>query len=294
MDHRPASFDEVIGQKPLIERIKLTIEATLLDQTFLPPILLVAPPGAGKTSICELIAQEALLPMESVTAPLETKYLQTLIESSDGIVYVDEIHCLTRKQQEYLLPVLEDRVAKDKFGGSLPVDVSIIGSTTDGDKIIRPLWDRFRIKPSFDPYTDDEMTAIVQGMAAKAGLDVDDEWAETLARATLGVPRNARTLVGCARELMLVNNRLPDASEVLAQMRTTDSGLTIEHLRYLEMLNAAGGTAGLQTMRQLLGMPAGHIELLEVDLIKQRYLIRASSGREMTNLARRLVRLSAS
>lgn len=290
MDHRPESFREYIGQQHLKERIQLLIDANGISGRPLPSILLVAPPGVGKTSLAYLIAKESFIDMESMRAPVEQSYLRSIIESHQGLVYIDEVHALTRKQQEYLLPVIEDRTVATRFGSELPVYVSIIASTTEGDKIIRPLWDRFRVKPTFDPYTDEEMTQITLGMARKYHLTVDEEWATGIALASLGSPRNVRSLVEIAWEITTVTRELPSVREVLLATRTTPAGLSIEHVRYCEVLQHAGGIAGLETMRQLLGMPAGHIERLEIDLIRQRLVVRTGRGRELTGLGMRLVR----
>jgi Holliday junction DNA helicase RuvB len=292
-NHRPSDFSELVGQEALKSYLTLLVDSSLIDNSPLPSILLVSNPGLGKSTIIELLADQALQPLEFCTAPVDDKYLTTAVEGGFGIFAVDEIHALTRRQQEYLLPVVEDRIARDRRGNSMQVDVTIIGATTDGDKVIRPLWDRFRHKPTFDPYTDEEITMIIGQMAAKFGMEVDLEWCQALVGATMNVPRRARNVVETARRLQLVNGELPSPEEVLAALRTTDTGLTTEHLRYLTTLQSAGDIAGLDTMRQLLGYPAGHIELLEVDLIRQGLLIRGGRGREMTNVAKRLVRSMA-
>jgi Holliday junction DNA helicase RuvB len=291
--HRPESFDELVGQDALKSFLRLLVDSSLIDNTPLPPILLVSQPGYGKSTIIELLAEEALQPLEFCAAPIDDKYLRSSVEGGIGLFAIDEIHQLTRKQQEYLLPVVEDRVARDRRGESYPVDVTIIGATTDGDKIIRPLWDRFRHKPTFDMYSDTEMAAIIQSMAIRFGMDVDQEWCDALVGSTMNVPRRARNVVETARRLQLVNGELPSPIEVLAALRTTDTGLTTEHLRYLTTLKSAGDIAGLDTMRQLLGYPAGHIELLEIDMIRQGLLTRGGRGRELTNMAKRLIRSMA-
>lgn len=289
-DHRPVDFTEVIGQASLKERLTLTIKSCLVSNRKFPHTLFVAPPGCGKTSIAEVISLELLLPMEIATAPIDDRFLHVLIESGDCLVFLDEVHCLTRRQQEYLLPVIEDNVVVGKSGARFPVNVSVIAATTEGDKIIRPLWQRFRLRPDFEPYTVEELQLIVKQMASKYLLSVDDEWAATIAGATLNVPRNARAFVETARDLLAVHGQLPSADEVLHTMRITPTGLTTEHVRYMTTLHQAGDKAGLETMRQLLGMPSGHIEFLEVDLMKQQLLLRTGGGRELTTTARRWLR----
>lgn len=288
--HRPTSWDELIGQDALKRYITLLVDSSLIDNSPLPSILLVSNPGMGKSSLIELIAQESLQPLEYCTAPVDNQYLSAAVEAGIGIFAIDEIHQLTRKQQEYLLPVIEDRIVRDRRGNANPVEITIIGATTDGDKVIRPLWERFRHKPTFDPYTDEEITKIIQNMAARFDLEVTEEWAASLVGATMNIPRRARNIVDTAKRMALVNQEVPDPEEVLAALRTTDTGLTTEHLRYLTTLQSAGEIAGLDTMRQLLGYPAGHIELLEVDMIRQGLLVRGGRGRELTNTAKRLIR----
>lgn len=287
------SWDEFIGQERLKNRLTLAINSAVHRVSPLPPTLLIGPPGCGKTTFARLIAEAMSLRMEERIAPIPTRLMRMLVSDNDFyLLFIDEIHRMTRSEQEQLLPLLSEGYWQDDRGRRIENRyVSIVGATTEADKIIRPLYSRFSIKPPFDAYDDDQMTQIVKNMVHREGLAVDDEWAAAIGRASLGLPRNARSLVEAARDLHLSNDQIPDVDEVLSVARITDTGLSADHIRYLNMLTVTGGSAGLDTMRQLLGIPSGHVEMIEIDLIKQGLLERTRSGREITPMGMRTARL---
>lgn len=291
---RPARWDDYIGQEALKDRLQTHITSALHRVEPLPHVLLVGPPGCGKTTLANLIAQE-MREEENFAAfvmPIDPKLFMRVVRDTFGIAFFDELHRLPPRRQEDLLTVIEDNYLQTPSGARIENnDLTIIAATTEGDKIIKPLYDRFPIRPVFDPYTDDQMAQIVFNMARREDLRMDEDTAMILGAAAFGVPRRAKSLVVMARDLKIQNGTMPTADEILAAARITVDGLGIEHIRYCEMLQAAGGTAGLDLMRMLLGMPAGAIEALEIDLIRKRMIERTPSGRTLTGQGYRLVTL---
>jgi Holliday junction DNA helicase RuvB len=283
MTKRPTSLDEYIGQKNLKKELRLKIDSALSREARLDHVLLVGVPGCGKSTLAEIIANEMYSELETFIMPIDSKIVKALMFEYTGTVFLDEIHRMTAKQQEIFLPILWDGYMQTPSGERIENnEICWIGATTRGDKIDPAVRDRFRIKPSFDAYSDEDMREIVKSMASRENIDLSDSMAVELGKATLGAPRNAETIVGAIRDLKLRDGKLPTVAKVLSTLRLTPSGLTIEHVRYCEFLSRAGGQAGLSLMASLTSMAPGSVELLELDLIKQGFLERHNTGRQLT------------
>lgn len=276
-------FGNFIGQTNVKKQLTLAIHSALRRGDRLPHILLVAPPGVGKTSLAAIIAELMYQDFESFFMPISDRILEGLMSEFEGIVLLDELHRAPARQQELLLNVLHDGYLQTKSGLRIEnQNITFIGATTEGDKLVDAVRERFPLRPLFDPYTDEEMAEIILIMAETEHATIPRKSAFKLAKAALGVPRNARNIVYTWRDLELQQKHV-EPLQVLAAMRLTDTGLSAEHIRYCEFLAKAGGKAGVDLLKQLLSMPTGAVERLEVDLIKQNIIIRQSNGRELTS-----------
>lgn len=284
MTYRPTTWNSFIGQTALKRRLEYAIISALERNENLPPTLLLGPPGTGKTSLARLIAGLMGASFEDVIAPIPPRRLEMTVATHNGVFFIDELHRASPRDQERLLPLVEDGYLQDSRGRTIQApNLSIIAATTEGDKVITPLYDRFLIKPPFEPYSESEMQEIVTQMASRASLSVTPEWAQGVAAASLGTPRRARSIIQMARDLMVAHGRMYPVERVLHEAGITSHGLDRNHQTYLTSLLQAGGSAGLSTMAQLLSIPPGQIEKLEVDLIKLGFLSRTPSGRELTS-----------
>lgn len=291
---RPKEWDEYIGQEALKTILQTAIGSAKRRDATLRPILLMGVPGCGKTTLAEIIANDLGVPLVSHIWPLQEKVLARIVQSHENtVLFLDEIHRGSDKQKEMLLPLLEDHYMEDSRGRKLFSNrLHIVGATTEADKIIKPLWDRFRIRPPFEPYSDLDMARITLRMAYTLGLkEAKFEWASELGAAALGVPRNAQSLVEFALDMQEMTDTMPTAAEVLDAYQVTDSGLTADHVNYVCALAMAGGQGGIDLMKQLLSLPQGYITGLEVDLIKQGLLQRERTGRELTQRGFQAARL---
>lgn len=275
---RPADWDSYVGQEKLKKRLQVSIDGALERYSSLDHVLLHGPPGCGKTSIASLIAQEMVQEFHSYVMPVKVKSLQKIFMENSGIIFLDEIHRLSKKDQEFLLPVLEDHEIQFDNGKKVKImhGFTVVGATTELEKIIKPLRDRFIHRPKFEEYSDEEMASIVRRMSDRIGLDISSEHCLALGRASAGVPRQARTIVFTARDL-----GSSDPNAVLKTCGITSDGLTEDHLDYLSALDKMGQVAGVDVLSNYTGLPKDVILDLERLLVRKGLIEYSPKGRQL-------------
>lgn len=291
---RPATWDELVGQHATKDQLDVHIQSALKRGKALDHVLLTGTAGSGKTSLAYCIAERMGEPVECLTMPVTLKALLQVVRSFDGVLILDEIH-RAGKLMEDLLPLLEFGYIQSPSGQKYYAEhLTVIGCTTEQQKIIPPLWDRFGIIPDQELYTDDEMADIVIRMARKSDpvVSIEEDDAMMLGRATAGVPRKARKLILSMRDLSEKHGRPATADEALAMCRTDIDGLTVTHMRYLHILDSLGGTAGLKTICSLLELNDSFVTDHERLLLKQGLINRTGQGRELSGLGARKLRAS--
>ncbi len=277
---RPTTWTEYVGQEELKETLALHAEASVILDERMGHVLLVGPPGVGKTSLAALVADAAQRDFESFIMPLEPKVLVALVREFFGVVLFDELHRSPVKQQEILLPLLEDQYLQLPNGRRVYNDqITVIGATTEEEDLIKPLIDRFAIRPRWREYTDDEMAQIVFRMAARLGVTMNDETCMAIGKASGGVPRNSRSLVSTARALEVRSGEPATVKGILRAAKVTPDGLTEDHVAYLNVLRKIGGTAGVDLLATHLRKDPSTVKDLERLLLRKELIEYTGRGR---------------
>lgn len=276
--YRPLQWSEYIGQRKLKDELQIRIRGSLKREEALDHVFLHGPPGCGKTTIAKLIAQEMGMEFESFIMPIKKELVQKIVAGFDGVVLFDELHRLSVKDQETLLPLIEDHYYQTPTGAKLYAGaLTIVGATTELDEIIKPLYERFKIKPIFQDYTDKQMGQIVREMAQKAGLHLSIHKATALGKATGGIPRNAKTIVSMARDL-----DTDDVDLILQKCHLTKDGLNQHHVKYLTLLADSGNSVGLDMLVAHLQLSKAIVVSLEKLLVKRNLIEYSPKGRTLT------------
>ncbi len=301
---RPQSLADYIGQKALKEVLGIAISATKSRKEPLDHLLLYGPPGLGKTTMALILAQEMQVDCKITTAPAlerprDIAGLLVNLKAGD-ILFIDEIHRLSRVTEEILYPAMEDSRLDITIGKgqsartrSIPLQpFTLIGATTKVGALSSPLRDRFGLIQRLRFYELDELTQIVLRTAGVLNTEVEDAGATEIARRARGTPRIANRLLRRVRDYVQVKASGPItesiAAEALELFNVDPCGLDWTDRRLLTVMieNFNGGPVGLDTMAASTGEDAQTIEeVYEPYLLQIGYLQRTPRGRIATPAA---------
>ena len=301
---RPEHLEEYIGQSEVKENIGVFIEAAKLRNEPLDHVLLYGPPGLGKTTLANIIANEMGTNIKTASGPSIEKsgdlaaVLSTL-EPGD-VLFIDEIHRMPRFIEEILYPAMEDFtldivVGTDSNTRSIKIDLppfTLVGATTRAGDLTSPLRDRFGITCKLKYYDEDELRQIVERTSRVLKMPISHAAAVSLAKRSRGTPRIANRLFKRVRDFALVDG-LEEIDEkitdkALSRLKVDKVGLDeVDHqflLSIIEKFN--GGPVGVETIASSIGEEISTIEdVIEPYLLQNGFIKRTSRGRVVTKKA---------
>lgn len=301
---RPQFLSEYIGQEKIRKNLKVYIDAAKLRKESLDHVLFYGPPGLGKTTLCNIIANEMGTNLKVSSGPAIEKpgdmaaILNNLNEGD--VLFVDEIHRLNRQVEEVLYPAMEDFVidiviGKDAGARSIRLDLpkfTLVGATTRAGLLTAPLRDRFGVVQKLEFYNTDELKEIVRRSATVLGVEIDESGAIEIARRSRGTPRLANRLLKRVRDFAQVKyNGVIDKSVADFALDTLDvDKLGLDNNDRMILLTIiekfGGGPVGLNTLSAAIGEDAGTLEeVYEPYLLMNGLINRTPGGRVATENA---------
>jgi Holliday junction DNA helicase RuvB len=304
---RPATLEEFIGQKEVVDNLKLSITAARQRNEPLEHVLLCGPPGLGKTCLASIIAHEMGTKITATSGPAIERAgdligILTNLEAGD-VLFIDEIHRLSKVVEEFLYPAMENFqidfvIDKGPYARTIKFNLkrfTLVGATTRSGLIGSPLRSRFGILHHFDFYKNEDLARIIKRSATLLGIAVDDDGAAEIARRARGTPRIANRLLRRVRDYAQVHGASgivrSVADEALKGLGIDEHGLDEADRRVLRTILSTyrGGPVGIETLAATLNEePDTIIDTIEPYLLKAGFLKRTSRGREATDLARNL------
>jgi Holliday junction DNA helicase RuvB len=301
---RPLSFKSFSGQEKIVENLKIFVQAARMRSEALDHVLLHGPPGLGKTTLSNIIANELNVGFKLTSGPVLDKPgdlagVLTSLERND-VLFIDEIHRLSPVVEEYLYSAMEDyridiMIDKGPSARSIQIDLepfTLVGATTRSGLLTSPLRARFGINLHLEYYDVETLTSIVKRSANILNVPCEDEAAREIAGRSRGTPRICNALLRRVRDFAQVKGSGRIDKEIacfsLEALNIDKYGLDeIDNKILLTVIDKFnGGPVGLTTIATALGEDSGTIEeVYEPFLIKEGFLKRTPRGREATPLA---------
>ncbi len=301
---RPLTFSDFAGQKRITDNLKVFVQAASLRDEALDHVLLHGPPGLGKTTLANIIANELQVSIKTTSGPVLDKPgdlagLLTGLEDGD-VLFIDEIHRLSPIVEEYLYSAMEDYkidIMIDKGPAARSVQITLnpftlIGATTRSGLLTGPLRARFGINSLLEYYDAEILTGIVHRSSNILDVEIKEQAAKEIASRSRGTPRIANALLRRIRDFAQVKGTGKIDLEItkfgLEALNIDKSGLDEMDNKILSTIidKFKGGPVGITTIATAVGEEAGTIEeVYEPFLIKEGYIKRTPRGREATEIA---------
>jgi Holliday junction DNA helicase RuvB len=303
---RPQSLTDFVGQKDLVENIKVAVDAARQRKEPLEHMLFSGPPGLGKTSLAHIIAHEMNARITVTSGPAIERAgdfigILTNLEAGD-VLFIDEIHRMSKTVEEFLYPAMENYkidfiVDKGPYAKTINFNLkpfTLIGATTRSGLLATPLRDRFGISYHLDFYPSDELAEIVARAASKLSIGLETGAANAIARRSRGTPRIANRLLRRVRDFAQVKFKQSSISVAIveasmATLKIDREGLDDLDRRILRLIqdSYSGGPVGIEALSATMNEEPDTIaDVVEPYLLKIGFLRRTSRGREITDKAK--------
>ena len=301
---RPKTLDDYVGQEKAKDNLSIYVKAALGRHESLDHVLLYGPPGLGKTTLSGIIAHEMGVNLRVTSGPAIEKQgdlVAILTSLNEGdVLFIDEIHRLSRNIEEILYPAMEDFsldiiLGKGPSARSIRLDVphfTLVGATTRSGQLTAPLRDRFGVLLRLELYTPEELGRIIMRSAGILGIGIDKEGALEIASRSRGTPRIANRLLRRVRDIAQVEFdgviSLEVAQRALERFEIDELGLDeFDRKMLMTIINTyGGGPVGLETLAAAIGEDSGTLEdVYEPYLLQNGFLNRTPRGRMASALA---------
>ena len=303
---RPSRFKDFVGQSKVVRNLRLYIKAAKARSEPLDHVLLVGPPGLGKTTLAHIVASELRVSITPVSGPLLQRPLDLagILTKFEGeeVLFIDEIHRLNPAVEEYLYAAMEDycidiMLDRGPNARSVRLDLegfTLIGATTRVGLLTSPLRARFGVVERLDYYTPEELSKVISRSARILGVSIDPAGAKEVARRARGTPRIANRLLKRTRDYAeveadgVISKEVAEKSLDLLEVDHMGLDGMDKHILSVLVEKFSGRPVGLNSLSVAVGEEAETIEeVYEPYLIKEGFLVRTPRGRQATELAYR-------
>ncbi len=286
---RPTSFDKIIGQTEVINRLKISTLGCQKSGSVMPHVLIDGPPGLGKTTIAGAIATEMKVNLYTANAAnlrsIKNVIPYLLRMTKRSVFFIDEIHRLPKLVEEFLYPVMEDfkiNIVLDKEPEEIEIPAfTLVGATTSGGSLSQPFYDRFQIKEHLSFYNNDDLAKLAGLNACELGLIISDDDLLEIAKRSKGTPRILNARLQWYKNYKACNAVDSDIDNIFQLQGIDEHGLDAYDRMYLDILKQnKGNPLGLKSISSLTGIAIETIEnSIEPYLVRKGFVHRTQKGR---------------
>lgn len=286
---RPSSFDDIIGQDDVVERLRIMTNGCKNSGQVMPHVLIDGPPGLGKTTISSAIANEIGTNLYTVNAA-NVRAIKNLMPYLMGIdpgsvLFIDEIHRLPKLVEEFLYPVMEDfridMLVQNKPDSIDLPNFTIVGATTSGGSLSQPFYDRFTIKEHLSFYTPDVLAKLAGSNADKLGLNLTDSEMVEIAKRSKGTPRILNARLQWYKNYTDYYPQEKDIDVIFKSQGIDKNGFDCNDIAYINVLKSNRlNPLGLKSLSGMTGIAMETIEnSIEPYMVRMGYVVRTQRGR---------------